>query len=175
MASELLIHGVELTQSIQYYRSAEHLTDPADQKPDNSIRLISGKALWVRVYVRSSDAAGVPDVSGTLELKRRALGSIYTDIATIDPATSVFAPHDANYHVERSTSFSTLNFQVSGELVCGQLSFTVKLQSPTTSPGEKTIYADASLEHRCTFTVKTNDGSVSRSVEFTTRAAPGQG
>ena len=33
----LSIHGVEVTQSIQYYRAEEHLTDPADRGPDNSL------------------------------------------------------------------------------------------------------------------------------------------
>ena len=49
----LYIQGIEVTQAIQYYRSAQHLTDPADRAPDNAVTFIAGKPAWVRVYVRS--------------------------------------------------------------------------------------------------------------------------
>ena len=61
----LSVHGIEVTQAIQYYRSDEHLTDPADQGDDNSVQLIAGKTGYVRVYLRS----GLTDVDfddGTL-------------------------------------------------------------------------------------------------------------
>ena len=47
------IHGVEVTQAVQYYDSERHLTDAADRQPDNSVTLIAGKPAWVRVYVRA--------------------------------------------------------------------------------------------------------------------------
>ena len=40
----IFIRGVEVTQAIQYYRAAEHLTDPVDRGPDNSLILVAGKA-----------------------------------------------------------------------------------------------------------------------------------
>jgi hypothetical protein len=46
------IDGVEVTQAIQHYRAADHLTDEADYIQDNSVRLVAKKAAWVRVYVR---------------------------------------------------------------------------------------------------------------------------
>src|SRR5829696_7692637 len=52
------IQGVEVTQAIQHYESARHLTDPADRQPDNAVTLIAGKPAWVRVYVRSSWFSG---------------------------------------------------------------------------------------------------------------------
>ena len=52
----LHIEGIEVTQSIQHYRSEAHLT-AAGRGPDNTIRLIAGKPAWVRVYIRSGLAA----------------------------------------------------------------------------------------------------------------------
>jgi hypothetical protein len=43
----LIIRGLEVTQAIQYYRSAEHLTDPGEQLPDNAVTLIANKSAWV--------------------------------------------------------------------------------------------------------------------------------
>ena len=48
----MYVDGIEVTQAIQYYHAEDHLTDPADRQPDNSVRLTSGKPAWVRVYVR---------------------------------------------------------------------------------------------------------------------------
>jgi hypothetical protein len=50
---QLRIDGIEVTQGIQHYHAYEHLTDPADQGQDNSVRLVANKPAWVRVYVRS--------------------------------------------------------------------------------------------------------------------------
>ena len=47
------ISGVEVTQSIQYYQSALHLTDPTDHRADNAVRLVANKPAWVRVYAQS--------------------------------------------------------------------------------------------------------------------------
>jgi hypothetical protein len=49
----IFIDGVEVTQAIQYGRTKDHLTDPADRGPDNSIRLVADKPAYVRVYVRT--------------------------------------------------------------------------------------------------------------------------
>ena len=58
----LHISGIEVTQSIQHYRSAQHLTDTADIEPDNAIRLVAGKPAWVRVYLGSIfGTSGVSD------------------------------------------------------------------------------------------------------------------
>lgn len=48
------IAGIEITQATQHYRSDEHLTDPADQGPDNSVRLVANKPAWVRVTCAAS-------------------------------------------------------------------------------------------------------------------------
>jgi hypothetical protein len=64
---EIWIVGIEVTQAIQYYHSASHLTDPADRGADNSVRLIARKPAWVRVYVRTSKIfRQIEGVTGTL-------------------------------------------------------------------------------------------------------------
>ena len=49
----LSVEGYEITQAIQYYGSANHLTDPADQAPDNSVPLVPFKPALLRLYLRS--------------------------------------------------------------------------------------------------------------------------
>ena len=50
--------GVEVTQSIQHFGAAHHLTDPAHQGSNNSVRLVAGKPSWVRVYARAAQNVG---------------------------------------------------------------------------------------------------------------------
>ena len=47
------VHGVEISQTIQYFHSRLHLTDPAQQGADNSVRLVANKPALVRVYLRA--------------------------------------------------------------------------------------------------------------------------
>ena len=65
----MFLTGVEVTQAIQHYGAAEHLTDAADREADNSLRLVVDKPAWVRVYVAG---CGLPAVTGTLEVLRPA-------------------------------------------------------------------------------------------------------
>ena len=59
------VSGVEVTQSIQYYHSSQHLTDPADRGADDSVTIVANKPAWVRVYVRSGFHHGpIPGVTG---------------------------------------------------------------------------------------------------------------
>ena len=55
---DLRIRGVEVTQAIQHYRAAGHLTDRADRGGTNSLPLVVGKRAWVRVYLRSGVDGG---------------------------------------------------------------------------------------------------------------------
>ena len=63
----LFLTGVEVTQAIQHYGAAEHLTDAADRGADNSLRLVVDKPAWVRVYDCAPDTylaqSFVPDVA----------------------------------------------------------------------------------------------------------------
>ena len=67
------IVGIEVTQAIQFYSAASHLTDPADRGADNSVRLIAGKPAWVRAYVRAGwRSADIPGVTVPRAGKHRA-------------------------------------------------------------------------------------------------------
>jgi len=64
----LIVRGVEVTQEIQYFHADQHLTDPADRGPDNSLALVANKAAWVRVYIESDAPGAIPNVGGTLNV-----------------------------------------------------------------------------------------------------------
>lgn len=100
----LYVEGVEVTQAIQYYNSAAHLTDPADRAPNNSVTLISGKPAWVRVYVRSLLLNELTGVTGTLEVRRQELFAFYTTLGTLTPQPpgTVSALRNPDYATERS-------------------------------------------------------------------------
>jgi hypothetical protein len=124
------VQGIEVTQAIQHYRAASHLTDPADRGPDNSIRLVANKPAWVRVYVRPGllANAGVT-VAGTLDIRRRSLGFIWNHVATLNPQPpgTVTAPATISYDAERSSVANTLNFIVPADEFWGNLRLTVNL------------------------------------------------
>lgn len=139
------IHGVEVTQSIQYYRADEHLTDAADRGKDNSVRLVAYKAAWVRVYVRSGLFASRGNVTGTLELTRRSRWFTYTTAATYSPQPpgSVTAEQSVDYDTERGDINRTLNFIIPAEEFHGSMQLTVRLTGY--SLAVKTIAASARL------------------------------
>jgi hypothetical protein len=118
--SRLFLTGVEVTQAIQHYGAASHLTDPADRGADNSIRLVSRKAAWVRVYVVGRD---LPPVTGTVEVWRRSSGFIWTLIVSLSPEFpgTVDAVENPDYVSERGTLESTLNFIIPADTMCGTL------------------------------------------------------
>ncbi len=124
------IQGVEVTQAIQHYRSASHLTSPAQQGADNSLRLVANKPAWVRVYVRPGLFAPSPvTLSATLELHRRHHGFLWVPVATISPRApgSVTAPTATTYDAERSSVANTINFVIPTGDFHGYLRLTVKL------------------------------------------------
>ena len=91
------VHGVEVTQAIQYQRAAEHLTDSADRGADNTVRLVAYKPAWVRVYVRAlrptvwaERAAPRSGVSATLRVDRRRSGCRVARVATDQPSSAWF-------------------------------------------------------------------------------------
>lgn len=116
----LFLTGLEVTQAVQHYGSASHLKDPADQGRDNSLRLVSRKAAWVRVYVAAKD---LPPVTGTLEVWQRSSGFIWTLRTTLNPEPpgTVNAVENPDYVTERGTLASTLNFIIPADFVCGTL------------------------------------------------------
>jgi hypothetical protein len=145
----LVIHGVEVTQAIQYYRSSEHLTDGADQGADNSVRLVSGKPAWVRVYVRRQSFSGdIPGVTGTIDVSRRSFGFLYGPVGTLspEPPGTVTARHDPLYATERETLGYSLNFIIPADLMCGNLKLAVRVSAPGGATDEHEVRISATLQ-----------------------------
>lgn len=140
----LQVQGLEVTQAVQHYRAAEHLTDPADRGPDNSLRLVTNKTAWVRSYLRSGqdpafDSGQLAGVSGTLRVERRTAG-VWSTIATLAPQNGPVTAEDshASYGAERGNINTTLNFVVPAALMTGLLRFTVDAQGPFPKcPGQR--------------------------------------
>ena len=142
------IHGVEVTQAIQYYESARHLTDPADRQPDNAVTLIASKPAWVRVYVRSSWFSGdIPGVTGTITVRRRILGFLWQNIGTLNPEPpgSVTARRNPPYATERGTLGYTLNFIVPADLLCGNIRLDIQISTPGGWAATRSVHIDATL------------------------------
>lgn len=142
------IHGVEVTQAVQYYESARHLTDPADRQPDNSVTLIANKPAWVRVYVRSGWWAGdIAGVTGTITVRRRAFGFLWQNVGTLSPQApgTVTARANPPYATERGTLGYTLNFIIPASMMCGSLRLDVHITSPGGWVADERVYVDVTL------------------------------
>lgn len=145
---KLVIQGIEVTQAIQYYRAASHLTDPADRQPDNAVQLVAGKPAWVRVYVRSGFfKASVPNVTGTLEVSKRHGGVLYTTAFTLSPQPpgSVTARANPDYATERGSTGYTLNFIIPADEMCGSMRLRATITSTGGDTDEHVIYIAAKL------------------------------
>ena len=120
------ISGVEVTQSIQYYRADQHLTDPNDRGANNSVRLVANKPAWVRVYVRSFSST---NVSARLEIRRRSYGFLWLPVATLNPQgpPTVTADLFEPYTSERGDPTKTLNFVIPAAMFTGNLRLIVRL------------------------------------------------
>lgn len=145
----LIISGIEVSQAIQAYRSDQHLTDPADRKPDNGVRLISGKSAWVRVYVES-DAGAEPNVTGQLTVAPGLFSTGPSDTLTLAPQppgnmTAQVAPAYASV---RGNIGATLNFIIPAERMIGPLSLTAQVSGPGGTPTAKNISISVSLRQR---------------------------
>jgi len=145
----LRVDGVEVSQGVQYYHAAEHLTDPADRGPDNSVRLVAYKPAWVRVYLRSGWLSSiVEDVTGTLKVERRFIGSIFDQVGVYlpQPPGSVDAQQSPAYAAERGSINQTLNFVIPADDFCGDLRLTVEVTAPGGVSASRTLTIDATLE-----------------------------
>lgn len=137
----LTIDGVELTQAIQHYRAADHLTDPADRGADNSVRLVVGKSALLRVYLRSGQDADfangdLPNVTGTVTVQRRVSG-VWQTVQTLTPLNAPFTAVDEypSYDDERGALANSLNFPVPAAVMTGRLRFSVEVSSPDACSG----------------------------------------
>ena len=144
----LYVHGIEVNQAVQYYKSNEHLTDGNDQAANNAVKLVAGKPAWVRVYVRSGGQWGtIPDVTGTVELSRRSFGSYYQPFSTLSPQAPgmVDALKNLDYAVERGSLAHTLNFIIPAEHMCGNLRLQANIESAL-GRSKMTIYLNVTLQ-----------------------------
>jgi hypothetical protein len=144
--SGLHIDGVEVTQAIQYRSAEQHLTDPADRGPDNSIRLVADKAAMVRVYVRHLPAA-TAGVVGSVIVQRRRYG-VWVDGETLPKLwpPSVGAEPSPGYAAERRSLGSSLNFIIPAAAMRGLLRLKVQVTAPATGQTVNDLVdVDASL------------------------------
>lgn len=132
----LQVQGMEVTQAVQHYRADQHLTDPADRGPDNSLRLVTNKTAWVRTYLRSGQGPAFENgqlagVNGTLRVERRVNG-VWGIIGNLAPQNGPITAEDsfASYEAERGNVNTTLNFVVPANLMSGLLRFTVDARGP---------------------------------------------
>jgi hypothetical protein len=132
---DLTVDGTEITQAIQYYRAAQHLTDPADRGPDNSLRLVTNKTAWIRTYLRSGqdpgfDGGQLEGVDGTLTVERR-VGGVWGVVANIASQNGPITAQDsfATYDAERGNINNSLNFVVPANVMTGLLRFTINVSS----------------------------------------------
>lgn len=145
---DLFVDGVEVTQAIQYRRAADHLTDPADRGPDNSVRLVADKPAYVRVYVRSARLSDIPGVTGSVTVQRRSRGVWHDAGGTLTQAfpAAVTAQPAPGYAAERGDLSRSLNFVLPAALVHGRLRLVVRVGVA----GEPSLSAQDEVELNCT-------------------------
>ncbi|WP_282837028.1 M66 family metalloprotease [Microbacterium flavum] len=127
--------GIEVTQAIQYYRSREHLTDPADRAPDNAAALVAYKPAIVRAYVRPPFGASSADpVGGTLLVERQhGIFGAFSTVTTLAPwLWPTVTPLDDAYADERGTILRSLTFRIPADLFVGILRLTLRLDTGET-------------------------------------------
>lgn len=142
------VAGVEVTQAIQYYEASQHLTDPADRGPNDSVTLVAGKPAWARVYMSSGIHGGdVAGVTGTLEVQRRSGGFLYATIATLSPQApgTVTARENPAYATERGTITWSLNFILPADVLCGYLKLIATISAPDGRSDTDELLLDVTL------------------------------
>ena len=124
------IDGVEVTQVIQYRSADQHLTDPADRGPDNSIRFVADKPAMVRVYVRNFPTR-VRGVTASVMLQRQRYGE-WVDVAPLmqQGASTVTAEVSPDYAFERANLEQSLNFIIPAATMRGLLRLVVEARAP---------------------------------------------
>jgi hypothetical protein len=143
----LIIRGVEVTQAIQYFRADQHLTDPADRGPDNSLVLIANKVAWARVYVESDAAGTIPNVTGSLEVAYALFNTeAGQPVLTLNPQPpgTLTAQFNPDYATTRGSTTLTLNFIIPADRMWGPLVLTAKATSGTQTASQ-TVLISASL------------------------------
>jgi hypothetical protein len=154
---QLYVHGVEVTQALQYYRADLHLFDAHDRGPDNSLWLTAQKPAWVRVYVRSGAAGSVHGVTGKLSVTGYGSGAAITELSPEAPGMvdafpeatgQPFVAADALYKLERNDITATLNFVIPARQMCGKLQLLAKIWTEDGLSDEKVLFVEATQRQR---------------------------
>ncbi|MCU0626677.1 MAG: hypothetical protein MUF21_09385 [Gemmatimonadaceae bacterium] len=112
---DLLVVDAEVTQAIQFFRSATFL-DPATAQPDNSVPQVAGKPTGIRLYVDHDAGAGgspITSLSGELVVTSPAGTRTLAPVAAIAPRREAL--------IQRADVSHTLNFVIPEELCTGVL------------------------------------------------------
>ena len=143
--------GIEVSQAVQYYHSASHLTDTSDRAPDNAAALVAFKPAVVRVYVRPG--LGLPTdvpVGGSLliERKRGVIGP-WEEVITVSPwLAAKMTPVNASYADERGNIWNSLNFRIPANSFAGNMRLTLKLDTGEIRTTTVTAYLIQTLRVR---------------------------
>jgi hypothetical protein len=145
----LVIRGIEVSQSLQYFRADQHLTDPADRGPDNSLTLVANKTAWARVYVENDTTGSLTGVTGTLSVAWGFLNTQSGPALSITPQSpgTATAPFDPDYETTRGSMAQTLNFIVPASRMYGTISITATVKtSDGSQTATKSIVINAGLQ-----------------------------
>lgn len=139
------IEGVEFTQGIQTYRSPYPVCGPVGAPvacPDNSVPLVAGKPMTVRVYIGGSTALPTLRARATFVPRNPLrLPSVYTSLAT------TAAVGNAN----RLLASGTHNINVPPNLASGDYVVEIEILDPTsggTAPALATYRTELTLSCR---------------------------
>lgn len=117
--SDLVVTGMEITQVVQHFRTADHLAPP-NVFPDNSIRLVARKPTLVRVYVDHDATSGLAPIN---ELRGELTVSGNGTTTTLMSLENITPRRDAS--IDRGNRRHTLNFLISDTASRGSLDLSV--------------------------------------------------
>ncbi len=145
------IDGIEVTQSIQCYKSGRQLTDRRDRKKDSSIKIIANKPAWIRLYIHNRFPSP-QTITGEIRIDRsRPSDYILHYVTTLSPQPpgKIITQFHPTYASERSNLLSSLNFIIPQHIVSNDLRLYVKIwinDTPSTDIVDTyTINLDANL------------------------------
>lgn len=152
---DTMIEGIEVTQSLQYYRASEHLTDPLDRGPDNSLLLVANKRAYVRVHLLPGVGAPTQYVDGELIVTRyRETTPITRETPvtlTPDNFFGAWADPNASYAQRRAFRNRSLNFVIPANRMVGHLELEARIRysgQPGSVLATRTIRVDATHQQR---------------------------
>ena len=121
------IHGIEVTQGIQYYKADQHLKDLKYRNVhDNSVPLVANKPAWVRVYIQDLLLSG-RTVTGELSIEQSP--PVWANKTTLLPEApgTIITQNNPKYKTVRSNISFTLNFIIPQELMSHSLRLIAKI------------------------------------------------